>query len=120
MSSPALAEAAAPAHATPVFHLHLEDTLAAGNRLWIRGQVSGSSVTANGSGNGRSWWKPWRKEAPAAPTALRLDARVSGSGQEVEVPISADGRFEAQLTVPLPVARRGWLVARNRVQLGTQ
>src|ERR1700736_4449881 len=116
MSSPALEETGTPISETPVFHFHLQDTLAAGNRLWIRGQLTGPGAVRNGPSDGRSWWNPWRKEEPAAPATLRLEARVSGSGQDVEVPIGDDGRFEALLSVSLPVARRAWLVARNRVQ----
>ena len=66
MNSPALEETGTPISETPVFYLHLQDTLAAGNRVWIRGQLSGSGVVRNGSSDGRSWWKPWRKEEQAS------------------------------------------------------
>jgi triacylglycerol lipase len=125
MSSPATEDVGTPATETPVnppvtFHLCFQDTLAAGNRLWIRGQLIGSATAGNGTHEGRTWWKPWRKEEQSAPATLRLEARVSGSGQEVEVPIGAEGRFEARLSVPLPLARRAWLVAHNRVQYAAQ
>jgi triacylglycerol lipase len=39
---------------------------------------------------------------------------------EARVPVNPDGRFEALVAAPLPAARRGWRVARNRVQWNGQ
>ncbi|HEV3203447.1 MAG TPA: hypothetical protein VGY77_03645 [Gemmataceae bacterium] len=102
--------------------LRLEDTLAAGQRLWLRGGLLGSFPSSNGNGEARRWWKPWRKDngTPPPPATLRLETRVSGSLWEAELPIHSDGRFEGTFTLSLPPARRGWRVARNCIRFADQ
>jgi triacylglycerol lipase len=51
---------------------------------------------------------------------LHLVTRISGSVLEADLLLDAHGRFEAQLEVNLPPARRGWRVARNHLTLGEQ
>jgi triacylglycerol lipase len=46
---------------------------------------------------------------------VRVETRISGHLFEAEVPLQADGHFEATFAAILPVARRGWQIARNRV-----
>jgi len=98
--------------------LRLEDTLAAGERLWLRGGLVGSFPCPNGNGDAGHWWKPWRKEngTAAPPSILHVETRVSGSLLEADLPIQGDGRFEGTLTARLPPARRGWRVARNCIR----
>jgi triacylglycerol lipase len=109
------------AEAGAALHLGFQDTLAAGPRLWVRGRVSGVAATPPANGEARRWWQRRRKREPEpAPATLRLETRISGSVFEAELPLRADGRFEATFTGNLPPARRGWRVARNRVSCGRQ
>jgi triacylglycerol lipase len=100
--------------------LGFQDTLAAGQRLWIRGRVSGLAAPAAGNGKSRLWRRRRRTEEPAPPPTVRLETRVSGSVLEAEIPLQPDGRFEATFSAVLPTARRGWRVGRNRVRVGSQ
>jgi triacylglycerol lipase len=74
-------------------------------------------VRATTNGADQSWWDWWRrKPASTTPTpTVHLESRISGHVVEAEVPLQPDGRFEVALTGDLPVARRGWRIARNRV-----
>jgi triacylglycerol lipase len=53
------------------------------------------------------------------PAVVQLETRVSGNLVQTEVPLQAEGHFEAMLPARLPPARRGWRVARNRVTYDT-
>src|SRR5439155_22373249 len=86
-------------------------------RLWVRGRLVGVSVAAKSKGAEKRWWRRWRKQTldGAAPPSVHLETRISGHLFEAQVPLEADGRFEAIFSAELPVARRGWRIARNRV-----
>src|SRR5262249_43628779 len=104
--------ARAPRQPLPELHVSFQDTLAAGQRLWMRGRLGEAVATPNGQAESR-WWKLWRKDGPVEPSTIHLETRVSGHILEAELPVQAAGSFEALLTAPLPPARRGWRVARN-------
>lgn len=96
--------------------VQFEETLASCRRLWLRGRLSGPALAAAGSAGEQPWWERWRrKPAAGEPPAVHLETRVSGHVLTAEVPLRSGGRFEAILTAELPVARRGWRIARNRV-----
>src|SRR5262249_52201181 len=99
-----------------------EDTLASARRLWVRGQLVGISLLRGRSAARRRWWRRWwRKPLPASLLPpLHLETRISGQLLEADVPLQPNGRFEATFTAVLPVARRGWRIARNRVSWNGQ
>lgn len=96
--------------------LRIDNVLASARRLWLRGQLQGFSSEQFGR-----WWTAWRKqENPAASPLAHLQTQVSGQTLTAEVPLAADGTWEATFEVPLPSARRGWRVARNQLTLADQ
>ena len=101
----------------PQIQLLLEDALGSHRRLWVRGRVRGVNGSSNGAVKDRSWWLRWRSRPvhAAAPQTLELETRLSGTVLKTETPLQPDGRFEATFDVELPLARRGWRVARHRV-----
>jgi triacylglycerol lipase len=103
--------------APPQLQQQLEDVQASRRRLWVRGRLRGPAHSDAPKADGRHWWAPWRgqPEASAPPPQVHLATKISGITLEADVPLQADGRFEARLEAELPVARRGWRVARNRV-----
>lgn len=111
----------APAPDTPPLapDLRVEETFGAGQRLWVRGQVCQRPGSADGNGEAVSWW-PLRRpaEAPSPAPTLSLETRLGGHLLQATVPLGPDGAFEARFEAPLPVARRGWRVARHRLNLG--
>ncbi|MBV9123384.1 MAG: hypothetical protein JO112_08510 [Planctomycetes bacterium] len=118
MLGPPRLEAAAPRPATSgpetaILKIRLEDALASSRRLWVRGRLIDPAGPIREE---RKWWERWRRgnAAPLSPT-VHLETRVSGGVIEAEVPLQPDGRFEATLPLVLPLARRGWRVARHRV-----
>lgn len=93
----------------------LHDTLAFGNRLWLRGRAL---LPAQPEAERRgAWWKRWRqKPAPAEPLRpVRIQTEVAGETLVAEAPLAADGQFEVLLEASLPPSRRGWRVARNQI-----
>jgi triacylglycerol lipase len=97
----------------------MEDALAAGRRLWLRGQLLVQRDPSTGPVKTGRWWERWSRKAERAgpPPPLRLETRIGGTSLETEIALSGDGRFEALLEGDLPAARRGWRMARNRVRL---
>ena len=106
--------ASAESPAPPEPRLWVGETLASSRRLWLRGRLAALPPLPSTNGH---WYKRWwgKAEVPQPPRTGRLEARVSGTVLEAEVPISPDGRFEALLPAELPPARRGWRLARNRL-----
>jgi triacylglycerol lipase len=99
--------------------LQVADILAAGSRLWLRGQLA----FAPGPAPPRNpWWRRWRRLSPPAYAdyTVRVETEVSGETLSAEVPAGPDGCFEAVFEAPLPPARRGWRVARNKITLAGQ
>jgi triacylglycerol lipase len=117
----ALLPAAEAGPATEPLQLQLEDTLGSRNRLWLRGRLL-TPIERPTNGHGRTWWRPWHRppSLPAEPTTVQLELRIAGTSCKAEVPLDAEGRFEALLSVELPAARRGYRVARHHVCYGAR
>jgi triacylglycerol lipase len=105
---------ALPAPTSPFLEpqLHLEDALASAGRLWVRGRLRDPAAAPVAGGGWLSWWG---KAAPAALPVAALEAEVGGRTLRADVPLAADGAFEALFTLDLPPARRGWRIARCAV-----
>jgi triacylglycerol lipase len=102
--------------------VHLEDVLASPRRLWVRGRLRRHSP-ANGAATGQNgWWGSWRGRAPDLQPApvLCLETEIAGRILKTEVPLSADGSFEACCVAELPPARRGWRITRHRLACSGQ
>jgi triacylglycerol lipase len=97
--------------------LQIHDTLAAGNRLWLRGRVAVSWPEPVRTS--RKWW-PWRRTPVPRQVIALLRTEVAGLTLQTEVPLGADGTFDATFEAPLPPTRRGWRIARNQVTVGEQ
>lgn len=97
--------------------LRLEDALASARRLWVRGRLSGLAELPREMAAGKGWWDWWRGRPAPEPVLppVQLETRISGSVLATAAPLLPGGRFEALFSTPLPAARRGWRVARNRV-----
>lgn len=117
--STAAGKSTQPATASAAIQIHLEDVLASARRLWLRGRTSGLVPEATALETQR-WWQRWRQKPVAPPVlpTLHLVTKIAGNTLEKEVSVGSDGRFEVQWEVPLPPARRGWHLARNRFTLG--
>lgn len=100
----------------PELRVCFHDTLAAGDRLWIRGRLS-NCANGNGNGDKRSWWKPWRKNGEQEPPPLHFETSISGQTLRTVLTVQPQGNFDGLLTAVLPAARRGWRIARNRISL---
>ncbi len=99
--------------------LRMDEVLASAGRLWVRGQLVDPHPVPNAAAPS-SWWPSWsrRTEPPAPSTLVRLETRIGGQVLTADVPITADGRFEALFSAALPPARRGWRIARHHVTCG--
>lgn len=102
--------------------LTVQDTLACGQRLWMRGRLEGCSSAPISSVSPPRWWNRWgRISSPRpAPAAVHFETRVGKLLLSHEPSLERDGHFDALLTARLPVARRGWRVARHRARVGEQ
>jgi pimeloyl-ACP methyl ester carboxylesterase len=109
-----------PVPAAPELQVRFEETLASTGRVWVRGRLMEPNLPGNQIDQEPSWWKWWRRhpEPAAAPPPVHLETRISGQVLEAKIPLQPDGRFEATFAADLPVARRGWRIARNRVAWG--
>ena len=123
MTPPAVLESARPSPdavvAGPELRLHLEDILAVGRRLWVRGEVATlpdpAPVATNGS------LRLWGSNGKAAVAlAATLNLQVDGLTLTTETTIDAAGRFEAQFDSDAPPPWRGWRVAEATLHLGEQ
>ena len=101
----------------PQLQVRLEDTLAAGERLWVRGRLLDWPPLTKTTDE-RRWWSRWRSKPPSPLVApLLVETLVSNTVLHAEATLSPDGRFEASLSGTLPLARRGWRVAKHRISL---
>jgi pimeloyl-ACP methyl ester carboxylesterase len=97
----------------------VEDALASGRRLWVRGQVLGLDAAGKPDPASRWWGRWWGKpDAQESPPPVTLETQVSGCTLQAPVPLEPDGHFEARFEVSLPKARRGWRMARNCLTVG--
>jgi triacylglycerol lipase len=104
----------------PELHLQVEDALASGKRLWVRGRISNLLLPLPLPSK-RRWWKRWKADhsngqLPAAPWSEKasLTIRVSGATCTADVSPEPDGRFDAMLNVDFPPDRPGWRAVRYR------
>jgi triacylglycerol lipase len=111
-----------PVSVVPEIQLRVEDALASAGRLWVRGQLLGGPLPLVRTGKNQHWWRRWwRRQAASSPLSrIRLETRISGHLFDAEVPLEPEGHFEATFSAELPVARRGWRIARNRVTWGSK
>jgi len=114
-------EAAAYRPSAPaITDVHMHDTLASANRLWVRGRLllPPPPVLLRRSG----WWKRWRRvPLPPAPTlTAHIQTQVGGVNLEADAPVRPDGQFEASFEAELPPARRGWRMARHQITVAGQ
>jgi triacylglycerol lipase len=110
-----------PVKVAPDLRLHVEEILGSATRLWVRGRVLGGPFSLSQTEKQQHWLRRWwRKRLPPPPSLIGLETRISGQIFEGEVPLTPDGRFEATFSADLPLARRGWRIARNRVSWGDQ
>jgi triacylglycerol lipase len=98
-------------------HFRVQDALASARRVWLRGRLLELADARPQSSRRPRWWKRWRgRSLPAVATpTLRIETQLGGKVFDVEVPVDADGQFEATWVTDLPPTRRGWRVARNRL-----
>ncbi|GIW82412.1 MAG: hypothetical protein KatS3mg105_4219 [Gemmatales bacterium] len=88
------------------FEVKWHDAIHFGRRLWLRGKLLKN-------GNSRNWWRLSRR---STPPSLKISARISGCRAKAEAALAVDGSFEALLEMRLPPIRRGWRLARYRVE----
>jgi pimeloyl-ACP methyl ester carboxylesterase len=108
--------------------LQVEDALASGRRLWIRGQIRNLIPPSDLPSPKRRWWTRWRRnghpngqvQTGPLPDRLTLETRISGAVWQSEIPLAADGRFDALLSVDFPQDRPGWRTARYGASVGPQ
>jgi triacylglycerol lipase len=104
----------------PSLQLEFAEVLACGRRLWLRGRLLNTPPPPAAVTTDPHWWFAWPHKSPATPVLAHLETRISGRVFEADLPLQADGRFETCLEADLPPARRGWRLARNRVQFARQ
>lgn len=96
--------------------VHMHDTLASLRRLWVRGQLVWP--IPNPAHVKPAWWRRWRA-APAAPElTAHVQTEVGGTELHADAPVRSDGQFEVSFTADLPLARRGWRMARHQIRVG--
>jgi triacylglycerol lipase len=96
-----------PTTASP--ELEMEEALASGGRLWVRGRYRDPSLPKEQP----HWWERKRKLEPA-PVA-KLETRIGPQEAHAEITLAPSGDFEAAFAMELPEARRGWRLARNHL-----
>src|SRR5437870_6425526 len=104
-----------PAQAIAEAHLHFDEALACGRRLWIRGRLVDATIAQKAMA--RSQWKRWRRRPALVeqPQTIEIETRVVGQVVKSTAVLNAGGLFETAIEIDLPTARRGWRLARNRV-----
>jgi triacylglycerol lipase len=106
----------------PVTDVHFHDTLACGDRIWVRGQIHSHFPGSGDSGKNKSrWWRrPGTSPGSSPPETIHLVTEIGGSVHEASVPLDRHGRFEARFSMPLAADQRGWRIGRHRVTVAGQ
>jgi triacylglycerol lipase len=103
---------------TAALQLRIFNVLAGSHRLWLRGRLTGLPLP---SPQRKPWWKIRSTQTVNSPPLLaKLETHLGGKELSAEIPVMPDGYFEAAFPVELAPARRGWRVARNRVEINGQ
>jgi triacylglycerol lipase len=97
--------------------LTFEEGLAIGRRIWLRGRLSGAAFATARNPQVRPGAS--RSQDNGSDHA-HVESRLSGHVFENDVAVRNNGEFETLLHPPLPLARRGWRIARNRVTYSGQ
>lgn len=118
MSAPgesAVRDPATSASGASLPQLYFEDALASSRRLWVRGRLTRQK--SGDTGNPRLWsfFFPFTSNRGPLPSLVHVATKINGQVLEADVPLQADGRFEALFTVNLPGTWRGWRIALQRV-----
>lgn len=102
--------------AAPRLQLFMEDAFASPSRLWFRGRLEGLPAWPGQTQAPCRWWHYWRRTEPSTPPQplLHVHTRIGAYAFDADVPVNPDGRFEVLHSVDLPLARRGWRVARHQ------
>jgi triacylglycerol esterase/lipase EstA (alpha/beta hydrolase family) len=104
-----------------VTDVHFQDTLACGDRIWVRGQIHSHFPESDESSKSKSrWWRKPGVSPSSVPQTIHLVTEIAGSVHEATVPLDPHGRFEARLSMPLAADQRGWRIARHRVTVAGQ
>ena len=103
--------------ATSEMKLDMEEAFASPRRIWLRGRLTDlPSQPTSEAASDKHWWEVRRRQSlPSAIPSVHLETRVNGQVLTTEIQPAIDGRFEATFTADLPVSKRGWRLARNRV-----
>jgi triacylglycerol lipase len=111
---PNVGEIANPPHAE--LKVELEQVLSSASRLWVRGCLA-NHLSAREARKGQPWWSCWRRGTSRGISSgnVRLETHIGSQVLETEIPMQADGRFEALLTMGQQAARRGWRIADHRI-----
>src|SRR5262249_25121808 len=97
--------------------LDMEEALASSRRIWLRGRLTDlRSNSACETVSDKHWWE-LRRRQPSLSTVpgVHLETRVNGQVFSTEIQPATDGTFEATFTINLPVSKKGWRLARNRI-----
>ena len=96
--------------------LRFDEALACGQRIWMRGQLTDPALPRSPGATRPARWKRWRRNsAPTALPTIHVETRIGGHVLQTTVVLDRHGRFDTTLDIDLPIARRGWRLARNRV-----
>jgi triacylglycerol lipase len=106
-----------PAQRAP-FDLRLEEAVAIGSRLWIRGRLTPEFLSPNIRLHSQS--ETHRNGDSSTLSIVVIETRLGGRVFHSEAPVTSTGEFEALLADVSPLPRRGWRIARNRVTVFDQ
>jgi triacylglycerol lipase len=105
-----------PAAVTPGLQWHIQHVLAGSRRLWLRSHLAGLPPV---SAKRKRWWHR-ESGQPTPPVVAHFQTHISGKLLQSDVPIGPQGEIDVALDADLPPARRGWRVARNRLEINGQ
>ena len=78
--------------------VEFEEGFGSGDRVWLRGRLLSPKVVTPPADEA-GWWQFLRTESTPRPKPLvQIESRISGHTLHAEVPLGADGLFEAMFT----------------------